>query len=212
MKVEVPRPTKVIGVGLNYRSHAAEMGAEIPREPVLFMKPSTTVIGPGAVIPRPLWPDGRPRRIDHEAELAVVFAERAKDVPAERWRDVVLGFTCANDVTARDLQKEDGQWTRAKSFDGFCPLGPHVETDLDVTDLAVECRVNGERRQAGRTSDLLFGVPALIEHVTRVMTILPGDVLLTGTPAGIGPLQEGDVVEVRVEGIGVLANPFGKAP
>lgn len=146
--------------------------------------------------------------MDYEAELAVVVGERAKDVPRARWRDVVLGFTCANDVTARDLQKKDGQWTRAKGFDGFCPLGPHVETDLDPGNLLVECFVNGERRQGARTSDLIFDVPAIVAHVTSVMTLLPGDVILTGTPAGIGPMADGDSVEVRIEGIGSLVNRF----
>src|SRR5919198_1931450 len=195
-------PSKLLCVGKNYMEHAEEMGGPAPEEPLIFMKPSTAVIGPGDDIPRPSWAG----RIDHEAELAVVIGRLARDVKSEEAGRFILGYTCGNDVTARELQARDGQWTRAKGFDGFCPLGPWVETELDAGDLAVECRVNGETRQAGRTSQLTFGPGELLEYVSRVMTLLPGDVILTGTPAGVGPLEAGDKVEVEVEGIGVLSN------
>ncbi len=195
-------PSKVVAVGKNYLEHAAEMGGEVPEEPIIFLKPSTAVSGPGDPIPYP----SISRRVDPEAELAVVIGRLARGVPAEEAGRYILGFTCGNDVTARDLQARDGQWTRAKGFDGFCPLGPWIETEVDPSDLAVECRVNGEIRQAARTSQMAFGPNVLVEFVSRVMTLLPGDVILTGTPAGIGPVQIGDLVEVEVEGIGVLEN------
>ena len=195
-------PSKIVAVGRNYAEHAEEMGGGVPEEPVIFLKPSTSVIGPGDPIP---YPPGS-SRVDHEAELAVVVGRVARRVRAEEAGKFILGFTCGNDVTARDLQAKDGQWTRAKGFDGFCPLGPWIETELDPTDLAVECRLNGEPRQAARTSQLAFGPNALLEFVTSVMTLLPGDVILTGTPAGVGPMQVGDKVEVDIEGIGVLEN------
>lgn len=195
-------PSKVVCVGKNYVQHAREMGGEIPEEPVIFIKPSTSVIGPLDPIPFP----PASHRVDHEAELAMVIGRLARRVPVEEAGRFVLGFTCGNDVTARDLQTRDGQWTRAKSFDGFCPLGPWIETDLDPSDLGVACRVNGETRQAARTSQVAFGPNALVGFVSAVMTLLPGDVILTGTPAGVGPLQVGDRVEVEVEGVGVLEN------
>jgi 2-keto-4-pentenoate hydratase/2-oxohepta-3-ene-1,7-dioic acid hydratase in catechol pathway len=195
-------PSKVVAVGKNYVEHAAEMGGDVPDEPVIFLKPATAVIGPGDPIPFP----PTSTRVDHEAELAVVVGRLARRVSAEAASSVILGFTCGNDVTARDLQQRDGQWTRAKSFDGFCPLGPWIETELDAMDVEVACRVNGEVRQLARTSDLAFGWPALVEFISNVMTLLPGDVILTGTPAGVGPLQPGDTVEVEAEGIGVLEN------
>jgi 2-keto-4-pentenoate hydratase/2-oxohepta-3-ene-1,7-dioic acid hydratase in catechol pathway len=195
-------PSKIVAVGRNYADHAEEMGNPMPEEPIIFLKPSTSVIGPGDDIPYP----GQSTRVDHEAELAVVVGRLARRVPVEEVGKFVLGYTCANDVTARDLQERDGQWIRAKGFDGFCPLGPWVETELNPLDLAVECRVNGDTRQAGRTSQIAFGPAELIEFVSHVMTLLPGDVVLTGTPAGVGPLQVGDRVEVEVEGIGVLEN------
>jgi len=195
-------PSKVVAIGKNYLEHAHEMGGDVPEEPVMFLKPSTAVIGPEDDIPFP--PSSE--RIDHEAELAVVIGRLARRVRAEDAGGYILGFTCANDVTARDLQARDGQWTRAKGFDGFCPLGPWIETQLDPTDLAIECRVNGDTRQAARTSQLAFGPNVLVEFVTRVMTLLPGDVIMSGTPAGVGPLLVGDRVEVEIEGIGVLAN------
>jgi 2-keto-4-pentenoate hydratase/2-oxohepta-3-ene-1,7-dioic acid hydratase in catechol pathway len=196
-------PSKVVCVGLNYRAHAAEMGHLLPAEPVLFLKPPTACIGPGAPVVRP----SAARRVDHEAELAVVIGRRTRAAGPAEAAAAVLGYTCANDVTARDLQARDGQWTRAKGFDTFCPLGPWIVSGLDPSDLAVEARVNGALRQASRTSDLIFGPHELVSFVSGVMTLLPGDVILTGTPAGVGPLVAGDVVEVRIEGIGALVNP-----
>ncbi|HJP66301.1 MAG TPA: fumarylacetoacetate hydrolase family protein [Actinomycetota bacterium] len=195
-------PSKVVCVGKNYLEHAEEMGGQVPEEPIIFVKPSTAVVGPGDPIARPTWAG----RVDHEGELGIVIGRLARDVKTEQAGQVILGYTCGNDVTARELQAKDGQWTRAKGFDTFCPLGPWVETELDAGDVAVECRVNGEVRQSARTSQLAFGPGELIEFVTSVMTLLPGDVILTGTPAGVGPLVPGDRVEVEVEGIGVLEN------
>ena len=195
-------PSKVVAMGKNYVEHAAEMGGDVPEEPIMFLKPSTAVIGPGDPIPYP----SVSTRVDHEAELAVVIGRLARGVRAEEASSVVLGYTCGNDVTARDLQQRDGQWTRAKSFDGFCPLGPWIETELDASDVEVLCRVNGDVRQSARTSQLAFGPAVLVEFVSRVMTLLPGDVILTGTPAGVGPVEPGDKVEVEIEGIGVLDN------
>lgn len=196
-------PSKVVCVGLNYRAHAAEMRHPLPAEPVLFLKPPTACVGPGAPI---LLPPAS-RRVEHEAELAVVMGQRARALTPEQAAAAVLGLTCANDVTARDLQARDGQWTRAKSFDTFCPFGPWVVTGLDPRDLLVEAFVNGTRRQSARTSDLVCGAFELVSFVSRVMTLLPGDLILTGTPAGVGPLSPGDTVEVRVEGVGSLVNP-----
>ena len=187
-------------------AHAAEFGGEVPSEPLLFLKPSTAVAGPGDAIPLP----AISRRVDYEGELAVVIGVLARRVPAEEASRVILGYTCANDVTLRDLQKEDTHWIRAKGFDGSCPLGPWIETDLDPNDVAVETRLNGEVVQAARTSEMVFGVATLIEYVTRFMTLLPGDVLITGTPEGVGRLSTGDRVEVAIEGIGTLANPVGE--
>jgi 2-keto-4-pentenoate hydratase/2-oxohepta-3-ene-1,7-dioic acid hydratase in catechol pathway len=195
-------PSKVIAVGRNYAEHARELGNEVPPEPVIFLKPSTSVIGPGDAIVRPGWAG----RVDYEGELAVVVGKLVRRLDQGDAIQAVLGFSCANDVTARDLQKADGQWSRAKGFDTFCPLGPWIETDLDSSDLALRTLVNGEPRQQARTSQLERGVASLLSFVSRVMTLLPGDVLLTGTPAGVGPLEPGDRVEVEVEGIGVLAN------
>jgi 2-keto-4-pentenoate hydratase/2-oxohepta-3-ene-1,7-dioic acid hydratase in catechol pathway len=195
-------PSKVVAIGKNYAEHAREMGGEPPAEPIIFMKPSTAVIGHRETIayPRPS------ERVDYEGELAVVIGRLCRDVPASRAADVILGYTCANDVTARDLQQRDGQWTRAKGFDTFCPLGPWIETDIDPSDLAITTTVNGETRQSSRTKQLLHGVPALIEYVSQVMTLLPGDVILTGTPEGVGPLEVGDEVSVTIENIGTLSN------
>jgi 2-keto-4-pentenoate hydratase/2-oxohepta-3-ene-1,7-dioic acid hydratase in catechol pathway len=195
-------PTKVVAVGLNYADHAAETKHEIPAEPLLFLKPASAVIGPGENIVYP----PLSQRVDYEAELAAVIGRRTRNVSVDGALDRVLGYTCGNDVTARDLQRQDGQWTRSKSFDTFCPLGPWIVTDLDPSDLAVESRVNGKVRQRSRTRHLIFSVAELIHHVAQVMTLEPGDVILTGTPAGIGPLQPGDRVEIEVEGVGVLEN------
>ena len=196
-------PSKVVCIGKNYADHVAELGGAAPTEPVVFLKPSTSVIGPGdpIVLPR------NSTRVDHEAELGIVIGRLCRDVPRERALDVVLGYTCGNDVTARDHQQQDGQWTRGKSHDSFCPIGPWVETELDASDVAVRCAVDGLVRQDGRTSQLLHDVPSIIEWVTAFMTLLPGDVILTGTPAGVGPLAPGQVVTVLVEGIGPLTNP-----
>ncbi|SCL52050.1 2-keto-4-pentenoate hydratase/2-oxohepta-3-ene-1,7-dioic acid hydratase (catechol pathway) [Micromonospora citrea] len=202
-------PSKVVCVGRNYAEHAAEHGSEVPKEPLLFLKPSTSVIGPRDAIRLPIFS----KQVEHEAELAVVIgapgARRADRAAAER---AIFGYTCANDVTARDLQRSDGQWTRAKGFDSFCPIGPWITTGLDVRDLEIRCEVGRnpeemEVRQLGRTRDMVFDVPALVSYVSHVMTLLPGDVVLTGTPAGVSPLTDGDTVTVRIEGIGELTNP-----
>jgi len=197
-------PSKVVCVGRNYADHAAEHGAEVPAEPLLFLKPSTSVIGPRDAIKLP----PQSKQVEHEAELAVVIgppgARRVDRAGAAR---AVFGYTCANDVTARDLQRSDGQWTRAKGFDSFCPLGPWIVTGLDVADLEVRCEVGEEVRQLGRTKDMVFDPLALVSYVSHVMTLLPGDVVLTGTPAGVGPLTPGETVTVSVDGIGELANP-----
>lgn len=197
-------PTKVVCVGRNYADHAAELGNEVPERPILFLKPSTSVIGPNAPIVLP--PDAEV--VHHEAELAVVIGSLARNVAAEDVGRHILGYTCANDVTSRDMQKIDGQWTRAKGFDTFCPLGPAIATEFDPLEgMRVSASVNGEIRQDGTTADLVFGVAELVAYASRVMTLLPGDVVLTGTPAGVGPIEAGDLVEVEIEGIGVLRNP-----
>ncbi|WP_433182538.1 fumarylacetoacetate hydrolase family protein [Actinoallomurus sp. CA-150999] len=195
-------PSKVVAIGKNYAEHAREMGGEPPAEPVVFMKPSTAVIGHRETIVYPSLSE----RVDFEGELAVVIGRLCRDVPASRVADVILGYTCANDVTARDLQQRDGQWTRAKGFDTFCPLGPWIETELDPSDLAITTTVNGETRQSSSTKQLLHGIPELIEYVSQIMTLLPGDVILTGTPEGVGPLQVDDEVAVTIENIGTLSN------
>ncbi|MYR26477.1 MULTISPECIES: fumarylacetoacetate hydrolase family protein [unclassified Streptomyces] len=195
-------PSKVVAVGRNYAEHAKEMGNEVPEHPVTFFKPSTSVSGPGDPIPYPSFTE----ELSYEAELAVVIGRMCREVPRERAKDVILGYTCANDVTARDVQRREQQWARAKGFDGACPLGPWIETDLDPADLTLQCTVNGEQRQLGRTSDMLRSVEDLVVHVTEAMTLLPGDVILTGTPAGVGPLSVGDEVAVHIEGIGTLTN------
>lgn len=195
-------PTKVIALGLNYRDHAEETGHPLPEVPLLFMKPSTAVIGPNERIVLP--PSSS--RVDYEAELAVVIGRTAKDVPEDQAWDYIWGYCCLNDVTARDLQARDGQWTRSKSFDTFCPIGPWVVPDLDPSDLTIEGVLNGEVRQRSSTRELVFKVPQLIAFISGIMTLLPGDVIATGTPSGIGPLAKGDRFQVRIEGIGVLEN------
>jgi 2-keto-4-pentenoate hydratase/2-oxohepta-3-ene-1,7-dioic acid hydratase in catechol pathway len=195
----IPR-SKVVGVGRNYAAHAAELGHDVPAEPVLFLKPNTAVVGPGESVVLP--PESA--EVHHEAELAVVIGRLCKDVPVDQVDQVVLGYTCADDVTARDLQRRDGQWARAKGFDTFCPLGPWVVTGFDPSDRDVVCRVNGEVRQRGRTSDMVHAVPSLVAAVSRAFTLLPGDVILTGTPAGVGPLADGDRVEIEISGLGTL--------
>jgi 2-keto-4-pentenoate hydratase/2-oxohepta-3-ene-1,7-dioic acid hydratase in catechol pathway len=195
-------PSKLVCVGKNYAAHAAEFGMKVPEEPLLFLKPSTAVIGPGD--PIRLLPISR--RVDYEGELAVVIGRLARGVRTEDAFKYILGYTCANDVTLRDLQKTDDQWARAKGFDGSAPIGPWIETDLDPNDAIVRTRLNGEIRQQASTSEMVFGVATLIEYITVFMTLLPGDILLTGTPEGVGTLSDGDVVEIEVEGVGVLRN------
>lgn len=195
-------PTKIIGIGVNYRAHAVEMGKTLPAEPLMFLKAPSAMIGDGDAIRRP----AGFARVDHEAELGVVIAQRCARVPRDRALEVVLGYTCVNDVTVRELQQRDGQWTRAKGFDTFCPIGPRIVAGLDPSDLRVIARVNGEVRQDSRTSDLIFDVPALIAFASEHMTLEPGDVISTGTPAGVGNLAVDDVVEIEVEGVGVLRN------
>ncbi len=197
-------PSKVLCVGKNYADHVREMGGDAPSgSPILFLKPSTSVIGPGDPIGLP----ADSERVDYEGELAIVIGRLCRDVPVERALDVVFGYTCANDVTARDQQQADGQWTRAKGHDTFCPVGPWIETDLDASDLAIRTTLDGDLRQDSRTKLLLHDVPSLIAYMSAAMTLLPGDVLLTGTPAGVGPMRPGQTVAVTVEGIGTLTNP-----
>jgi 2-keto-4-pentenoate hydratase/2-oxohepta-3-ene-1,7-dioic acid hydratase in catechol pathway len=195
-------PSKVVAVGRNYAEHAHELGNEVPETPLLFLKPSTSVIGTGDVIRLP--PDSA--QVEHEAELAAVIGRPAKDVEREKALDHVLGYTAANDVTARDQQRADVQFTRAKGYDSFCPIGPWIETVLDPSDLRITASVNGELRQDGRTSQMVHDVASLIAFVSNVMTLLPGDVILTGTPAGVGPLRDRDRVSIEIEGIGTLTN------
>ncbi len=197
-------PSKVLCVGKNYADHVREMGGDAPSgSPILFLKPSTSVIGPGDPIGLP----ADSERVDYEGELAIVIGRLCRDVPVERALDVVFGYTCANDVTARDQQQADGQWIRAKGHDTFCPVGPWIETDLDASDLAIRTTLDGDLRQDSRTKLLLHDVPSLIAYMSAAMTLLPGDVLLTGTPAGVGPMRPGQTVAVTVEGIGTLTNP-----
>ena len=195
-------PSKIVALGLNYRDHAEEVKMAIPEQPLLFMKPSTSVIGPGDAIVYPKMS----RRVDYEAELAVVIGKIAKSVPAERAGEYILGYTCLNDVTARDLQPKDGQWTLAKGFDTFAPMGPWIVTDVDPHQLEIATYLNGERRQHSNTKNLIFGPRQLVSFISHVMTLLPGDVIATGTPSGIGRMVIGDKVDVVIEGIGTLSN------
>jgi 2-keto-4-pentenoate hydratase/2-oxohepta-3-ene-1,7-dioic acid hydratase in catechol pathway len=199
-------PSKIVALGFNYRSHAAEFNAHLPKTPLFFLKPSTSVISPDDEI---IYPPSS-NRVDYEGELAVVIKKKAWRVSLENALDYVLGYTCLNDVTARDLQADDKQWTRAKSFDTFAPIGPWIETELDPSKLLLETCLNGELKQKVRTSDLIFSVPQLLSFISHVMTLLPGDVIATGTPEGIGPMLPGDTVEVRIEGIGTLRNRLVK--
>ncbi|ACZ21045.1 2-keto-4-pentenoate hydratase/2-oxohepta-3-ene-1,7-dioic acid hydratase [Sanguibacter keddieii DSM 10542] len=198
----IPR-SKIVGVGRNYADHAKEMGNEVPTSPLLFFKPNTAVIGPDDPIVLPDFTD----EVSYESELAVVIGRITKDVTPERALEHVLGYTVANDVTARDAQRTDGQWARAKGFDSSCPVGPWIETELDTDMLGVSSRVNGETRQDGNTRDLVFDIAFLVSYISEAFTLLPGDLILTGTPAGVGPIVAGDRVECEVEGIGVLSNP-----
>jgi 2-keto-4-pentenoate hydratase/2-oxohepta-3-ene-1,7-dioic acid hydratase in catechol pathway len=197
------RPGKVVCIGQNYLDHAAEMGGEAPAEPMMFLKPSTAVIGIGDPIKRP----ASSKRVDYEGELCVVIGVPATDVPRDRALEHVFGYTCGNDVTARDQQRTDGQWSRAKGYDTFCPLGPWIQTVLDPSDVALRTELDGEVRQDGRTAQLIHDVPTLISYISHVMTLLPGDVIMTGTPAGVGPMTAGQTVSVTIEGIGTLTNP-----
>lgn len=196
-------PSKIIGIGQNYRAHAAEMGKGIPTEPLMFLKPPSALLAPGQAIERP----AGYARVDYEGELGVLIGRRARHVDVADALTFVAGYLCINDVTVRDLQAKDGQWTRAKGFDTFCPVGPRVVEGLDPRDLRITTRVNGEVRQDSRTSDLIFDVATLIAFVSRHMTLEPGDLLSTGTPAGVGNLAVGDEVEVEIEGVGALRNP-----
>jgi 2-keto-4-pentenoate hydratase/2-oxohepta-3-ene-1,7-dioic acid hydratase in catechol pathway len=197
-------PSKIVAIGLNYMDHAQERGKPVPTEPLIFLKPPSSLIGPGETIRRPAWAG----RVDHEAEMGIVIGKKAYDLPSpEAAAGHVFGAVCVNDVTARELQDKDVQFTRAKGFDTFCPVGPCLVTELDLGDLSVVGRVNGEVRQASRTDQLIFPPAHLVWFVSRVMTLLPGDIISTGTPAGIGPLAAGDVVEVEVQGVGILKNP-----
>jgi 2-keto-4-pentenoate hydratase/2-oxohepta-3-ene-1,7-dioic acid hydratase in catechol pathway len=195
-------PSKIVCIGRNYADHAKELGNEAPAEPLLFLKPPSALLAPGGTIVLP----SQSQLVHHEGELAIVVSREARRVRAADWRDYVLGFTCANDVSARDLQRKDVQFTRGKGFDTFCPVGPHIETDLDPSDLRVVTRVNGDVKQDGRTSQMIFPCDVLVAYVSEHMTLMPGDVILTGTPAGVGSLSAGDQVEVEIEGIGILAN------
>ena len=203
----IPR-SKIVCVGKNYADHAAEMGSEVPAEPIIFLKPNTSVIGPGDTI---VWPAMAPT-IDYEAELAIVIGRVCKEVPKERVKDVIFGYTMANDVTTRELQKRDGQWTRAKSFDTFCPLGPWIETEFIPGTQRISLTVNGEVKQDATISQMIFGIEDIVHFVTQVMTLLPGDVIITGTPAGIGPLPEKSSVTVAIEGLGELTNKVSARP
>jgi len=201
-------PSKIVGIGQNYRAHAAEMGKGIPEEPLIFLKPPSALLGDGQAIERPAGYE----RVDYEGELGVVIGKRARRVPKERALEFVAGFTCVNDVTVRDLQKKDGQWARAKGFDTFCPVGPRVVPGLDPSNLRIRTRVNGVVKQDSSTSDLIFDVPTLIAFVSAHFTLEEGDLISTGTPSGVGNLAVGDVVEVEIEGIGVLTNPVIARP
>ena len=201
----LPR-SKVVGIGRNYAAHAAELGHDLPEEPLMFLKPNTSVVGPGD----PIYYPRQTQDLHYEGELAVVIGRICRDVPPEQATDVIHGYTIANDVTARDLQRSDVQFTRAKGFDSFCPLGPWIGTDLDpqhfVDGVAIQTHLNGELVQDGSTADMIFDIPALVAHVSSVMTLLPGDVILTGTPEGVGPMEVGDEIEISVAGLGTLTN------
>jgi len=200
--VAISIPTKIIAVGLNYKDHAEELGMDLPDEPILFLKPPTSVISNGENIILP----AMSAQVDYEAELAVVIGKRAKNIGIEQAADYITGYTCANDVTARDLQTKDGQWSRAKSFDTFCPLGPEIIKGIDPTNLNIKLILNGEVKQNSNTAQMVFNVFELVSFISKVMTLLPGDVILTGTPPGVGPMKAGDKVEVQIDKIGTLAN------
>src|SRR5882724_2675586 len=197
-------PSKILCVGRNYRDHAVKLGNEVPKEPLLFLKPPSALLAPKGVVRIP----AISTRVDYEGELGIVIARRCHKIgPDEDVRPYIRGYVCVNDVTARDIQKSDGQWTRGKGFDTFCPIGPWVETDYDPEDVGVTCAVDGELRQNGRTKDLIFPIPYLIEYITRFTTLRPGDIVLSGTPEGVAPVQPGNTITVQVEGLGSLSNP-----
>lgn len=196
------QPSKIIAVGLNYKNHARELKMDIPDEPIIFIKPSTSLIGPNEKIIYPVMS----KQVDYEAELGIVIKDKIRNVSKEEAAKHILGFTCANDVTARDLQKKDVQWTRAKSFDTFCPIGPCVETEIDPKNLSIELLLNGEVKQSSNTSNMIFDIYFLVSFISKIMTLFPGDVIITGTPPGVGSMQVGNVVEVKIEGIGTLKN------
>jgi len=195
-------PSKIIAVGLNYTDHAKELKMELPKEPLIFIKPSTSVI---RNLENIVYPKGV-MRLDYEAELAIVIKKKGRNIPSRQAKEYVLGYTCLNDVTARDLQKRDGQWTRSKSFDTFCPLGPHVAADIDASNLKIELFLNNELKQSSNTGNLIFGPAYLVSFVSKICTLLPGDIIATGTPSGVGPMSIGDEAEVRIESIGSLKN------
>jgi 2-keto-4-pentenoate hydratase/2-oxohepta-3-ene-1,7-dioic acid hydratase in catechol pathway len=199
-------PTKIIAIGLNYLDHAKELNMEIPEYPLIFMKPPTAVIGDGEII---IYPP-QTQELHYEGELGIVIGKKARNVSIEEAKDYIAGYTCVNDVTTRDLQRMDGQWTRSKSFDTFCPLGPRIVKDVDPTNLAIATRVNGVTKQSSNTNQMIFNAYKLVSFISAIMTLLPGDVISTGTPPGVGELQVGDVVEVEIEGIGILRNTVGR--
>jgi 2-keto-4-pentenoate hydratase/2-oxohepta-3-ene-1,7-dioic acid hydratase in catechol pathway len=201
------KPNKIILVGLNYKDHAEELGMKIPDEPIIFLKPNTSVIGPEEKI---LYPPFI-KRLDYEAELAIVIRRKCKDIKEEEAKNYIFGYTCLNDVTARDLQRKDIQWTRSKSFDTFCPIGPWIETDLDPSNLKIRSYLNGELKQDSSTSNFIFSVPYIVSFVSKVMTLQPGDIISTGTPPGVGEMKPGDVIEIEIEGIGKLRNYVWRA-
>jgi 2-keto-4-pentenoate hydratase/2-oxohepta-3-ene-1,7-dioic acid hydratase in catechol pathway len=196
------KPSKIVAVGLNYLDHAQELGMSVPSEPIIFLKPPSSIIGPNEPIIYPKMS----KQVDFEAELAVVIKERAKNITPQEAPHYILGFTCSNDITARDLQRKDNQWTRAKSFDTFSPIGPWIETELEPDSVAIELYINGERKQCSSTSKMIFDCYFLTAFISQIMTLLPGDIIMTGTPPGVGPLEVGDLIEVKIEGIGSLVN------
>ncbi len=204
VKLAAPcEPSKIVCVGRNYVEHAKELGNDVPKSPLIFLKPPSSIIARGENVLLP----PQSKQVEHEAELVVVIGKRAKNIVVDQAKEYIFGYTIGNDVTARDLQKTDGQWTRAKGFDTFCSFGPWIDTDFDASDAVVTCRVNGQMRQMASTRDMVFSVSALIAYISSVMTLEPGDIIFTGTPAGVGELKNGDVVEVEIEGLGKLSNP-----
>ena len=200
------QPSKIVCIGRNYTEHAKELGNDVPQVPLIFMKPPSSIINPGDTIILP----PQSKQVEHEAELVAVIGKRGRNIPPEQARDYILGYTIGNDITARDLQKSDGQWTRAKGFDTFCSFGPWIDTEFDITDALITCKVSGQPRQMASTRDMVFNVGKLVAFISSVMTLEPGDLIFTGTPAGVGPLHDGDVVEVDIDGLGVLSNPVRK--